>query len=114
MFMKTVITTTFIALTATIAAPSIAADDHAGHGAMQSAAPAATAMIEGLVKKVDKSSGKVTISHGPLPNGMPAMTMVFHVKEATWLDQMKDGDKIRFMADTVNGNMTVVHFEKAK
>ncbi|MFA7267709.1 MAG: copper-binding protein [Sterolibacterium sp.] len=116
--MKNVFATAFITLAATLSAPGMAADDHAGHGtmhgAMHAAAPAAATMTEGLVKKLDKPAGKVTISHGPLPNGMPAMTMVFSVKDAAWLDQMKDGDKIRFMADTVNGAMTVVHFEKAK
>jgi len=66
-------------------------------------------------KKVDKAAGKVTLSHGPLTNlNMPAMTMVFKVSNAAWLDQMKSGDKIRFMADTVNGAITVVHFEPAK
>ena len=113
--MKAVTAITFIALATTFSAPGIAADDHAGHGAMQSAAPAAAAMTDGLVKKVDKSAGKVTISHGPLANlGMPAMTMIFRVNDATWLDQMKDGDKIHFMADNVKGSLTVVHFEKAK
>jgi len=45
---------------------------------------------------------------------MPAMTMVFKVSNAAWLDQMKSGDKIRFMAENVNGAITVVHFEPAK
>ena len=116
--MKIVTATVFIGLAATFSMPGIAADDHAGHGAMHDdmhgAAPTTAAMTDGLVKKVDKSASKVTISHGPLPNGMPAMTMVFRVKDATWLDQMKDGDKIRFMANNVNGTMTIVHFEKAK
>lgn len=113
--MKTLLATTIFTLAATFSMPGMAADEHAGHGAMHSAAPAATAMADGLVKKVDKPGGKVTISHGPLANlGMPAMTMVFHVKDATWLDQMKEGDKIRFMADKVDGTYTVVHFEKAK
>jgi Cu/Ag efflux protein CusF len=69
-------------------------------------------MTDGLVKKVDKSAGKLTLSHGPLPNGMPAMTMVFRVKDAAWLDQVKAGDKVRFMADQINGAMTVVHLER--
>lgn len=112
--MKTVYASAFIVLTAAFTASGIAADDHAGQGAMHAAAPATAAMTDGLVKKVDKPAGKVTISHGPLPNGMPAMTMVFRVKEATWLDQMKNGDKIRFMADSVSGTMTIVHFERAK
>ncbi|MBL8477059.1 MAG: copper-binding protein [Methyloversatilis sp.] len=83
------------------------------------AAPAAASaemqMVDGQVKKVDKAAGKVTLSHGPLTNlNMRAMTMVFKVSNAVWLDQMKSGDKIRFMADTVNGAITVVHFEPAK
>ena len=67
------------------------------------------------VKKVDKSSGKVTIKHGPLDNlGMPAMTMVFRVKDPAMLNQLKEGDKINFVADKVNGAITVIHAEPAK
>ena len=99
----------------------MAASEHDAHGAMsgmkmQSQAPAEAKLVEGLVKKVDKSAGKVTLAHGPLANlGMDmAMTMAFRVKDATWLDQMKEGSKIRFMADSVNGALTVVKFEPVK
>ena len=69
----------------------------------------------GEVRRVDKSSGKVTIKHGPLDNlGMPAMTMVFGVKDAAMLDQMKEGDKINFVAEKVNGAYTVIETEPAK
>lgn len=113
--MKTVIGTTFIALAATFSAPGIAAGDHDSHAAMQVQAPAEAQMVDGVVKKVDKAAGKVTLSHGPLTNlGMPAMTMVFRVKDAAWLDQMKEGDKVRFMADKVNGAITIIHFEQTK
>ena len=72
-------------------------------------------MVDGVVKKIDKASGKVTVTHGPLTNlNMPAMTMVLKVSNVAWLDQMKTGDKIRFMAENVNGAITVVHFEPAK
>ena len=82
---------------------------------MHSRATAESSLSEGTVKKIDKAAGKVTIAHGPLANlNMPAMTMVFKVSNAAWLDQMKSGDKIGFMADTVNGAITVVHFEPAK
>jgi Cu(I)/Ag(I) efflux system protein CusF len=78
---------------------------------MDSAAP----MSAGEVRKVDKSSGKVTIKHGPLDNlGMPAMTMVFRVKDPAMLDQMKEGDKINFVAEKVNGAITVIQVEPAK
>ena len=114
--MKALFTSTLIALVTLGAAPVQAAGDHAGHGmAMQATASTEMQMVDGVVKKVDKSAGKVTLSHGPLTNlDMPAMTMVFRVKDANWLDQMKAGDKIRFMADNVNGAVTIVHFEPAK
>ena len=114
--MKALFTSTLIALLTLGAAPVQAAGDHAGHGmAMQATASTEMQMVDGVVKKVDKSAGKVTLSHGPLTNlDMPAMTMVFRVKDANWLDQMKAGDKIRFMADNVNGAVTIVHFEPAK
>ena len=72
-------------------------------------------LAEGEVRKVDKDAGKVTIKHGPLTNlGMPAMTMVFRVKDPAMLDQMKEGDKINFAADKVNGAITVIKVEPAK
>lgn len=72
-------------------------------------------LSDGTVRKVDKDAGKVTIAHGPIENlDMPGMTMVFRVKEAAWLDQMKPGDKIRFMADRVEGRLTVIKYEPAK
>ena len=47
------------------------------------AAGPTTALSEGVVKKVDKAQGKLTIKHGPLENlGMPGMTMVFRVRDA--------------------------------
>ena len=105
-------------LAAAFCAPAMAAGAHDSHGATAPAmkAPAEARMVEGLVKKVDKSAGKVTLAHGPLTHlGMDmAMTMAFRVKDAAWLDQMKAGDKIRFVADDVNGVLTVVKYEPAK
>ena len=113
--MNTALTVTLAVLAASFATTAPAADDHAGHGTMHGAAPAAASMADGLVKKVDKSGAKVTIAHGALTNlGMPAMTMVFRVKDKAWLDQMKDGDKVRFMADNVSGNLTIVQLDKVK
>jgi Cu/Ag efflux protein CusF len=56
----------------------------------------------------DKSAGKVTIKHGPVANlDMPPMTMVFRVKDPAMLDQVKEGDKIKFNADRIDGALTV-------
>lgn len=63
---------------------------------------------EGEIKKIDKEAGKVTIKHGPLTNlGMPGMTMAFKVANVALLDQVKQGDKVNFVADKVNGQLTV-------
>lgn len=88
-------------------------DMHASHGTMHSDA-AQTTLIDGLVKKVDKAGGKLTVSHDALPNGMPAMTMAFKVKDASWLNKVKDGQKIRFASENINGAMTIVRLEQPK
>lgn len=72
-------------------------------------------MSEGEIKKVDKDSGKLTIKHGELKNlGMPGMTMVFKVRSPSMLDQVKQGDTIRFVADKVNGALTVTAIHVVK
>ncbi|WP_247869589.1 copper-binding protein [Herbaspirillum sp. ST 5-3] len=87
---------------------------HGSMGGMKSA-EGATSMSSGEVKKIDKDAGKITIKHGPLANlGMPAMTMVFKVKDPAMLDQVKAGDEIGFVAEKVNGALTVTKLEPAK
>ncbi len=72
----------------------------------------ATAMSDGEIKKVDKGAGKVTIKHGPLTNlDMPAMTMVFRVKDPAMLENLKSGDTVRFTAEKLNGVLTVTVME---
>jgi Cu(I)/Ag(I) efflux system periplasmic protein CusF len=94
---------------------------HAGHGhdtkaPDAKAAPAAAAdMTEAEVRKVDKEQGKITLKHGEIKSlDMPAMTMVFRVKDAALLDKVAPGDKIKFQAEKVNGAFTVTHAEKLK
>lgn len=83
--------------------------------ATQATASAADAASTGEVRKIDKSTGKMTIKHGPLANlGMDAMTMVFRVKDKAMLDQVNVGDRIRFLAEEPNGQLTVTWLEKQK
>jgi len=83
----------------------------AGETASQSAQP----LSEGEVRKVDKDAKKITLRHGPLANlDMPAMTMVFQVKDAAMLDQVKEGDKVKFKADKVGGAFTIMQIDKAE
>lgn len=85
------------------------------HGsAMPLVVAAETPPDEGVLKKIDKSEGRVTLSHGPLPGGMQAMTMAYRIKEAGSIDKMKEGQKIRFAAGQVDGAMTLVRFELTK
>ena len=110
-------------MAAMVVSISVLADQHMGmpegmqHGGVGSGASGMPmhGWSEGTVRKVAKDTGKVTIAHGPLANlDMPSMTMVFRVKDAAWLEQMKVGDKIRFMADRVDGLLTVIKYEPAK
>lgn len=76
---------------------------------------ASAPLAEGEVRKVDKDARKITLRHGPIPNlDMPAMTMVFQVKDPALLDQVKAGDKIRFAADKAGGAYVVTSIEPAR
>ena len=73
------------------------------------------ALSDGEVRKVDKDAKKITIKHGPLQKlDMPPMTMVFQVKDAAMLGQVKTGDKVRFTAEKIGGQYTVTTLEPAK
>lgn len=83
-------------------------------GAEVAGAGSGQSMTAGLVKKVDRDARKVTISHEPIEHlGMPKMSMVFRVKDPAMLDRLKPGDKIRFVAEKVDGAFTVMSFEPA-
>jgi Cu(I)/Ag(I) efflux system periplasmic protein CusF len=86
--------------------------------ATQQTAPASaqtsSQLAEGEVRKVDKEAKKITLRHGPIQNlDMPAMSMVFQVKDPAMLDQVKAGDKVRFQAEKTAGQYTVTHIEPA-
>ena len=114
--MKIMIRATLLAFALTGSVAVQAGNEHAGHMSGSMAASAkAMPMSEGLVKKVDQTAGRVTLAHGPLENlEMPAMTMAFRVKESAWLGRMKVGERIRFVAENVDGALTVTRFEPAK
>ncbi len=76
---------------------------------------AQAALTEGSVEKIDQSAGKITLNHGPIKNlDMDAMKMVFRVKDASMLNGLKVGQKVKFEADRVNGQITVTRIESAK
>lgn len=72
-------------------------------------------MSEGTVKKINPEAGKIMIEHGPLYTlNMPAMTMVFRVQDKSLLDQISAGDKIKFIAENIDGKPTVTQLEVVK
>lgn len=70
---------------------------------------------EGEIRKVDKDAKKITIKHGPMPGlDMPAMTMVFQVKDLAMLERVKQGDKVKFEAQKLGGAFTVTKINPVK
>ena len=83
------------------------------HGGMQMGQPAG-AMADGEVRKVDREAGKLTLRHGPIASlDMPAMTMVYGVKDRAVLDRVSAGDKVKFAAEKTDAGYTVTHIERA-
>lgn len=76
---------------------------------------AQAASVDGSVEKIDQAAGKVTLKHGPIKNlDMDGMTMVFRVNDPEMLKKVKVGQKVKFEADRVNGQITVTKIEVAK
>lgn len=106
---------TIAAIMLSLSIPLSAFAVEAHHQPVANAKAVDARLTDGEVRKVDKETGKVTIKHGPLENlGMPAMTMVFRVKDPGLMDQVKAGDKVRFRAEQINGAYTVMQIEPAK
>jgi Cu(I)/Ag(I) efflux system protein CusF len=76
----------------------------------------AQALIDGQVVKVDIPLSNITIKHGPIRklDMDQGMTMVFHAQTPDLLTGVKAGDKIKFDAESVNGQLTVTKIEKSK
>ncbi len=107
-----------IAILALTALPGAYANDkdHANEvKANAAAAPSASELAEGEVRKIDKSAGKITLKHGEIKSlEMPGMTMVFRVKDPAMLDKLQAGDKIRFKAERSNGALFVTEMQLVK
>lgn len=81
---------------------------------LSTAAVAQTPDASGEVTKIDKAQGRLTLRHGEIRNlDMPPMTMVFRVKDASMLDTVAVGDKVRFAAEKIGGHYTVTAIAKA-
>ncbi|MFJ2987427.1 copper-binding protein [Collimonas sp. NPDC087041] len=106
-----IITTLIIGLPLSNLARASDATDMQTTPADQNALP----MVSGEIRKVDASSGKITIKHEEIPNfEIPAMTMLFKAGDPGMLEQFKAGDKVRFAIDKVDGQLTIVSLELAE
>ncbi len=112
--MKIRIITSIAAAALTLAAPlyALAGGDHKPTAG---SAAANTELTDAEVRKIDKAGGKVTLKHADIKSlDMPAMTMVFVVKDSAMLDKLQSGDKIRFRAINIGGKFTVTQIEASK
>lgn len=107
-----IITSVLVSL-ATPALAQQSTTDHTAHHPAQT--QEAAALTDGEVRRVDKDANKLTIRHGPILSlDMPAMTMVFQVKDPAMLEQVKAGDRIKFSAEKTGGALTVTRIEPAR
>jgi Cu/Ag efflux protein CusF len=74
------------------------------------------AAVDPASTKIDEAAGKITLKHGPIKKleMNEGMTMVFRVRDPAMLKQVKVGDKVKFDADRINGQITVTKIEKTK
>ncbi|MGE3681024.1 MAG: copper-binding protein [Bdellovibrionales bacterium] len=69
--------------------------------------------VKGVVRRIDLVNSKITIKHEEIPNlDMPGMTMPFSVAEPEMLQGLRNGDRVLFTANMVNGELTVMWIEK--
>ena len=88
-------------------------DAHHPQAVAAAAAPAAD-MTDAEVRKIDFDTAKITLKHGEIKNlDMPAMTMVFVVKDKGLLGTLKAGDKVKFKAVNEGGKFTVTEIMAA-
>lgn len=103
-----------VAVSGKAAASSIPAHAQEKPAAAQATAPSAD-MTDGEIRKIDKDNKKITIKHGEIKSlDMPAMSMVFQVKDPVMFEKLKVGDKVKFVAEKSGGAIVVTHIQQGK
>jgi Cu(I)/Ag(I) efflux system periplasmic protein CusF len=81
--------------------------------AIATPAPAGYPIVKGEVRKLDTNSNRISIKHEAIPNlNMAPMTMSFLAQEPHLLNGLAVGDKINFVADEIDDELTVLWLEK--
>ena len=113
--MNTPLKTLLASISIALLTPMAVLADDAHHKPATAAAGTAADMTDAEVRKIDLEAGKVTLKHADIKSlDMPAMTMVFVVKDKALLDKLKTGDKIKFKAINDAGKFTVTEIQPAK
>ena len=114
---------------AALAQAQAPADAHDSHHASEPVAPATPAaqgtpgnapadqseLSEGEITRWDARTLKVTLRHGEIKNlGMPPMTMVFRVNDASMLAPFRPGDKVRFRVEQISTGYFITRMEAAR
>ncbi len=83
---------------------------------MATVATAQEASLVGEVKKIDESSGSITLKHGPAPalGFKEDVTMVYEVRDRAMLKQVKVGDTVKFDAESGDSGFTVTKLQKGR
>ena len=113
--LKTLLASISIALLTPMAVLADDAHHKPATPAAGTAAGTAADMTDAEVRKIDIEAGKLTLKHADIKSlDMPAMTMVFVVKDKAMLDKLKAGDKVKFKAINDAGKFTVTEIQPAK
>jgi len=104
------------ALATSVQAQGMHHDHGAGpHGVQEQAAgPSELPQVEGEVRRVNTRANTLSLRHGDIPNlGMPPMTMVFQVGDASLLEGLQVGDRVLVTIDQIDGAYTVLSIQPA-
>ena len=97
----------FVLATLSLAAPA------AQSAGTQVSAIEDTGMTTGVVRKLDNDQHKITLQHEAIKSlGMPPMTMVFRIGNASSVEQVNVGDRVMFRAERINGTYVVTRLTK--
>ena len=65
------------------------------------------------MRRIDTRNQKISLRHGDIRNlDMAPMSMVFKVQDPAMLEGLKPGDRVRFTADQVRGDYTVMLLQR--
>jgi Cu/Ag efflux protein CusF len=93
-------------------------DSNAPAPAMASKKPAMVTSPQGgdsrgVVRRVDKARGRVTIKHGPIEKlDMPGMTMTFRARDPALLEGLEPGDEVNFDVTVESSRFFITRIRK--